>query len=131
MTARDDPFGEIEELFDQFTEFGSALSGEVPVDVLDRDDEVVVLADLPGRDPDSIEVRLENERSLELEAPAPTDETEGRYVVRGRPRSDASRSVHLPAPVDENATEASYEQGVLTVRLGKPTGGDGTEIPVN
>jgi HSP20 family protein len=131
MTARDDPFGEIEELFDQFTEFGSALSGEVPVDVLDRDDEVVVLADLPGRDPDSIEVRLENERSLELEAPAPTDEMEGRYVVRGRPRSDVSRSVHLPAPVDENATEARYEQGVLTVRLGKPTGGDGTEIPVN
>jgi len=34
--------------------------------------------------------------------------------------------------VDEGATEASYENGVLTVRLGKQAaGGEGTDIPVN
>jgi HSP20 family molecular chaperone IbpA len=37
----------------------------------------------------------------------------------------------LPAPVDEGKTEASYDRGVLTVTLGKPTGDGGTEIPVN
>jgi HSP20 family protein len=131
MSGRDDPFSEIEELFDQFTDFGTTLSAEIPVDVLDRDDEVVVLADLPGRDAEAIQVRLEDERSLHIEAPAPAADLEGRYVVRGRPRSAVSRSVRLPAPVDDGETDANYDQGVLTVHLGKPSGGDGTEIEVN
>jgi HSP20 family protein len=131
MTERNDPFGEIEELFDQFTEFGATLSADIPVDVLDRDDEIVVLADLPGREATEIQVRLEDERSLHIEAPAPAAEQEGHYVVRGRPRAEVSRSVRLPATVSESATEANYDRGVLTVRLGKPSGTDGTEIEVN
>ena len=130
MTSRDDPFAEIERLFDQFTEFGTAPSGMVPADVLDRDDEVVVLLDLPGRDPESIQVRLADERTLVVEAPAP-EGRDGQYVVRDRPHTDANRSVRLPTPVDEETTAASYDRGVLTVRLGKPTDGDGTEIPVS
>ena len=130
MSNRDDPFEELEALFDQFTEFGTTLSGEVPVDVLDRDEEVAVLVDLPGRDPESIQVRLD-EQSLVVEAPAPAEDRDGQYVVRDRPRTEVSRSVRLPTPVDEGETEASYDRGVLTVTLGKPTGDGGTEIPVN
>jgi HSP20 family protein len=130
MSDRDDPLADIEALFDQFTDFGAAMSADIPVDVLDRDDEVVVLADLPGRETGEIQVRLEDERSLQIEAPAPTAEAEGQYVVRGRPRAAVSRSVRLPAAVDESDTEANYDQGVLTVRLGKPSGGEGTDIEV-
>jgi HSP20 family protein len=130
MTGRDDPFSEIEELFDQFTEFGATLSTDIPVDVLDREKAVVVLADLPGREPDEIQVRLEDERSLHIEAPAPGGDHEGRYVVRERPQAERSRAVRLPAPVSESDTEASYDQGVLRVRLGKPSAGDSTEIEV-
>jgi len=130
MTGRDDPFSEIEELFDQFTDFGATLSADIPVDVVDREGAVVVLADLPGRESGEIEVRLEDERSLHIEAPAPAGEHEGRYVARERPRAAVSRAVRLPAPVSESDTEASYDQGVLTVRLGKPSAGEGTEIAV-
>jgi len=132
MTTRDDPFREIEELFDQFTDFGATLSGDIPVDVVDTDDEVVVVvADLPGRDAGHIQVQLEGERRLQIEAPEREEELDGRYVLRGRPHSAVSRSVRLPAAVDEGETDASYDRGVLTVRLGKPTGDDGTDIPVN
>jgi len=131
MTARDDPFREIEELFDQFTDFGATLSGDIPVDVVDTDDEVVVVADLPGRDAEDIQVQLEGERRLQIEAPEREEALDGRYVLRGRPDSAVSRSVRLPAAVDEGETDASYDRGVLTVRLGKPTGDDGTDIPVN
>jgi HSP20 family protein len=129
--SRDDPFSDIEELLDQFTEFGATLSAEIPVDVLDRDEAVVVLADLPGRDAEEIQVRLENERSLHIEAPAPAETQDGRYVVRGRPRAEVSRSVRLPAAVDESDSDASYDRGVLTVHLPKPSASDGTEIEVN
>ena len=131
MSDRDDPLAEIEALFDQFTDFGATMSADTPVDILDRDNEVVVLADLPGRETGEIQVQLKDERSLQIEAPAPTAETEGQYVVRGRPRTAVSRSVRLPAAVDESDTEANYDQGVLTVRLGKPSGGEGTNIEVN
>jgi HSP20 family protein len=131
MSGRDDPFSEIEELFDQFTDFGATLSADTPVDVFDREDAVVVLADLPGRESGEIQVRLENERTLHIEAPAPAGEHEGRPVVRERPRGEVSRAVRLPAPVSESDTEANYDQGVLRVRLGKPSAGDGTEIAVN
>lgn len=131
MTGRDNPFGEIEELFDQFADFGATLSADIPVDVLDRADSVVVLADLPGRESEEIQVRLEDQRSLHIEAPAPADTQEGKYVVRERPRAAVSRAVRLPAPVSESDTEASYDEGVLRVQLAKPSGDDGTEIAVN
>ncbi|ERH10943.1 MAG: molecular chaperone, small heat shock protein [halophilic archaeon J07HX64] len=129
MSDRDDPLAEIEALFDQFTDFGTTMSADIPVDVLDRDDEVVVLADLPGRETGEIQLRLEDERSLQIEAPAPIIK-EGQHVVRGRPRTEMSRSVQLPAAVDESDTEASYDQGVLTVRLGKPGDRESTDIEV-
>lgn len=130
MSKGDDPFSEIEELFDQFTEFGSTVSADIPVDVLDREEAVVVLADLPGRDGEEIQVRLEDKRTLHIEAPAPAGEPEGNYVVRGRPQADVSRSVQLPAGVDDSDTSASYNRGVLKVRLGKPSADSGTEIEV-
>jgi HSP20 family protein len=131
MTGRNDPFGDIEELFDQFADFGATLSADIPVDVLDREEVVVVLADLPGRESGEIQVRLEDQRTLHIEAPAPAGTDEGQYVVRERPRAEVSRAVRLPAPVSESDTEASYDQGVLRVELGKPSAGDGTEIAVN
>ena len=128
---RTDPFGELEELFDHVTGFGSPLAREVPVDVIETEEAVIVIAELPGRDPEDIEVQLQNERRLELSAPEASDEIEGEYVVRGRQRGPVTRSVRLPGRVDESQTEASYDDGLLTVRLGKPSADSGTNIPVS
>ena len=130
MSDRDDPLAEVEALFNQFTDLGAATSTDIPVDVIERDDKIVVLADLPGREAGTVQVRLEDERSLEIAAPAPVTETEGQYVLRGRPHTEVSRLVQLPAAVDESNTEANYDQGVLTVRLGKPSGDEGIDIEV-
>lgn len=129
--TRDDPFRELEQLFDQFTGIGSALTGDIPVDVVETDEAVHVIVDLPGRDPDRIDVSLTGDSQLQIDAPEPDDEATGRYVIRGRARGAVSRSVRLPTAVDEAATEASYDRGVLTVRLGKQTAEEGTDIPVN
>ncbi len=42
MTTRDDPFVEIEQLFDQLTQFGGSLAGQFPVDILDDGNALVV-----------------------------------------------------------------------------------------
>lgn len=132
MTDRADPFGEIEELFDQFAQLGEPLAGQFQLDVIDADTEILVKADLPGRDPSSVSVQLEDSRTLTVEVPDADTSGEGRFIMRERTRQSGSRSVTLPAAVDETETEATYDRGVLTVHLPKLSGdGDETDIPVN
>jgi len=132
MTARDNPFGEIEQLFEEFTQLGDPLGGRVPVDVVDAGEEIIVYADLPGRDPGTISVQLTESRTLSIDAPREEISADGRYVKRERTRDSVSRSVQLPAAVDDEETEANYDQGVLAIHLPKLQGdSDGTDIPVN
>lgn len=132
MTDRRDPFGEIEQLFEQFSQLGDPLGGRLPVDVLDAGEKLLVVADLPGRDPDSITVKLDDNRTLQIEAGEQQSDMEGRYVTRERTQQATSRTVGLPAAVDESGTEADYDRGVLTIHLPKLSGdSDGTDIPVN
>lgn len=126
-----DPLKEVEELFDQLTQFTAPGAADIPVDIVDLDDELLVHADLPGRNPDQFDVRLTDDRKLQVEAGDRSEDVSGRYLTRERTRDSVSRTVQLPAAVDQTGTEATYDRGVLTVRLTKLTGdGDGTEIPV-
>jgi HSP20 family protein len=132
MTGRTNPFPEIEQLFEQFPQIGTTFAGRVPVDLIDAGDELLVYADLPGRDPNSITVQLEDDRHLQIEADPLESDTTGRYVTRERTTEAVSRTVTLPAAIDEARTEANYEQGVLTVHLPKHTGDSKrANIPVN
>lgn len=131
MAGPDDPFREVEELFDQLTAFGGMVGGDVPVDVVDADDELIVQAELPGRASEDIDVQLREDRRLTIEAGPPTSDAEGRYVSRERAEGPVSRTISLPAAVDQDGTSANYDRGVLTVRLAKFTGDEnGTDIPV-
>ena len=131
------PFDEMERAFERM---GKHLEGLAPetgvetilVDVADTGDAYVVTADVPGFDREDIEVKLSNRR-LELAAEHEEEtETEGPdYVRRERRRGSVRRSVHLPGRVDPAGTEASYDNGVLTVTLPKHEADSGTDIPVN
>ena len=132
--ADDDPFAELDRLFDRlsegFTPGGLSALAPVSVDVAETDDEVVVAADLPGYDAADIGVTVDD-RTLTIEADRDEEETatEGRYVRRERRHRGVHRSVTLPTDVDEGGATADYENGVLTVRL--PTeSGDGHRIEV-
>jgi HSP20 family protein len=130
-----DPFGEIERAFDVLTDQFGATLGAVPTDVVEADDEFVVRMDLPGFDSEDIEVKLVEDRKLSVTADHSdsTDTVDGQYITRERRRQSLSRTVRLPAAVEDDAT-ASYDDGVLSVHLPKVVedeDGDGTDIPVN
>lgn len=141
--SRRNPFDDIERMFDQLSEQFETLdptdigirAGEVPIDLRDEGEQLVVVADLPGYDSADIDVTLPNERTLKIvaerESEAETDD-EGIYVRRER-RESVRRSVSLPDAVDDDTTSASYEDGVLRVTLPKQTADtdDGHSIPVN
>ena len=133
---RDDPFSEIEQLFDRMSrQFeGSpfaAAAGAVAVDVEERDDSFVVTADVPGFDKDDIDVTLA-ERTLRIRADSEeeTEEAEGDYLRRERRATSAERSVTLPSAVEEEGISATYKNGVLTVTLPKRSGDGGQRIEV-
>jgi HSP20 family protein len=130
---RANPLGDLEELLERMSsEVEAEVRGSrrIPVDVEDRDEEYVVRADLPGFDPEDLDVRLDGKR-LTVEAEREDDDDETEYLRRERRDRSARRTVRLPEPVEEEGIEADLEEGVLTVRLPKRHDREGTSIEVN
>jgi HSP20 family protein len=91
------------------------------MDLLETDDDFVLRADLPGMTESDVNVELEDnvltisgERKSEQE-----EKREGFYRVE-RAFGSFSRSLTLPQGVDPDAVNASFDKGVLEVRVPKP-----------
>lgn len=124
---RPNPLGDLEEVLDRVSRqieegmskgTGFPVPGEIDVDVVETDEEFVVRADLPGYDVENIDLTLVDD-ALELEATRAREEAieVERYVRRERMGRSVSRRIRLPEPVEEEGISASYDTGVLTVRL--------------
>ncbi len=89
-------------------------------DVLENEGEYRVLLDLPGIDPAAIQLRVEKDTltvQVDRKQPQPAA---GETVHRSeRAFGTFFRSFTLPRGVNAAAVEATYEQGVLTVKLPK------------
>lgn len=112
--------------------FIPALRGDFRVDVREHEDEVMVVADMPGVERDDISIRLLEPNLLEIssERTEGTEEEAEGYVMRERMYGTLSRSVALPADVTEEGASASFKNGVLEVRLKKIPTERGKEIPL-
>jgi HSP20 family protein len=126
------PFGEIDRLFDDF--FGRRWPrafgwdrpfAELPevgpnVDVIDRDDEVVVRAEVPGFKKEEIEVSASgNILTLTGEMGTEEKEEKGNYFRCEISHGAFSRTLALPAEVDESKAKASMKDGMLELTLPK------------
>ncbi|MWG34874.1 Hsp20/alpha crystallin family protein [Halomarina oriensis] len=134
--SRRSPFDDIERMFEEMNEgfqaFDTSLTRGIPVDVVSREDAYVVTADLPGYEKEDIEVSLSGDTLTVGASRETTSEDEnGDYVRQERSSKSVSRTLRLPERLDESATEAAYNNGVLTVTLGKASGDDGDSIPIN
>jgi HSP20 family protein len=89
----------------------------LPMDVIRRDDEVVLKVDLPGADPESIEVTTDR-GVLTVSARRVEEYTESeRPVLRERRTGSFIRKIRLAETVDTDKIEATYDNGVLSVVL--------------
>jgi HSP20 family protein len=88
-----------------------------PVDVYENDDEILVVADMPGARSDSVTVKLEKE---ELVITARRDgDASGQLLAGGRRDGEYRRSFLIPRGVDAGRISAEMSQGVLKVHLPK------------
>jgi HSP20 family protein len=98
-----------------------AIRGEFRVDVREHDDEVLVVADLPGIEKEDISLDLINPRALAIscERKGEKEDKSRGYYVRERVLGTMQRVVSLPADVTDNDAKASFKNGVLEVRMKK------------
>ena len=101
---------------------GGTMRRWVPaMDLLETADHFVLRADLPGMTQDDVKIELEDstltvsgERKSEHE-----DKQEGYYRVE-RAFGSFSRSLTLPKGINADAVTASFDNGVLEIRVPKP-----------
>src|SRR5687768_9053667 len=88
-----------------------------PVDVYENDDEILVVADMPGARPDSVAIKLEKEE-LFISANRETD-VEGQLLFGNRRDCEYRRAFLVPRGIDATQITAEMSQGVLQVHMPK------------
>ena len=115
MLMRSDPFREFDRLAQQV--FGTTRPGAMAMDAYRAGEDFIVHFDLPGVDPESIDLDVErnvlNVRA-ERRSPAPDG---AEMVVAERPTGTFTRQLFLGETLDTERIDASYEAGVLTLRI--------------
>ena len=115
MLMRTDPFRELDRLTQQV--FGtSARPAVMPMDAWREGEQFVVEFDLPGVDPESIDLDVER-NVLTVKAERPAREGSEEMVAAERPRGVFSRQLFLGDTLDTERIEASYSSGVLTLKV--------------
>ena len=105
----------------------------IKVDVTENDKGYVVHAEVPGVKKDDIHVTIEgNQVSISAEAKRETEKKEGDRVLRSeRYYGSSYRSFVLPSDIDEAASEAKYDNGVLELRLAKKAAVTGRKLAIS
>ena len=100
---------------------GETLFDMPKMDVVDRDKEVYVKAELPGFDKKDLDVSITNDR-LVIKAKSSHEEKEedGDYLKQEISRNEIYRSIPIPADVDDTVKiKSSFKNGVLELTIPK------------
>jgi HSP20 family protein len=129
---------EIDRLFDEFHPFGwrlpatrSAFGFDLPkladawtvappIDLVEKEKEYEITAELPGIDEKNVEIKLANNAlTIKGEKKEEKEEKQNDYYLSERRYGSFQRSFALPDGIDSDKIEANFVKGVLTVRLPK------------
>jgi len=102
------------------------------VDMFEKDDKVVIKAELPGLDKKDVSLDLQNGvLTLKGERKYANEVKEENYYRREMSCGKFIRSFSLPADVDADKIKAEFQNGLLTVEVPKPEAHKPKQIKVN
>jgi len=111
---------------------GLGMDWSPPVEMFERDGQLVIRADLPGLSPDDVRIEvsddalvIEGERRSEIEV-----EDEGGVYRSERTYGRFSRAIALPDEVDASQAQARFDNGVLEIVLPLPEQSQRRRIPI-
>jgi HSP20 family protein len=116
MTMSFDPFSELDRLTGNLLQFRPGPRF-MPVDLYRDDEQYILVADLPGVDPGSVDVDIDGQL-LTIRA----ERTEGihdavKWLSQERPFGSYLRQFNLGDGADSARISANYDNGVLTVTI--------------
>lgn len=96
------------------TESGARL----PLDAYTTDEDLIIVASVPGLKPEEIEITLEGDQlTIAGELKPPLENV--KYLLNERPCGPFRRTLTLNIPVDDDKAQAEFKDGVLTLTLPK------------
>ena len=131
------PFEEMERMFENFSsrgwlrpfrwdrplssEIAAPFEGKMPkVDVIDRDSEILIKAELPGVEKKDLDISMtKNTVTIKGNTQHKEEEEKGDYYRCEISSGSYLRTLTLPADVDEDKAKAKFKDGVLELTLPK------------
>ena len=125
----------LDDVFDQlmpaFSAAGESRMVSPDIDVIDRKDELVVRADLPGLEEKNVQVEIrDGELTIRGERTEEREEKTEDYYRAERWEGSFYRSLELPPSVDTERAEAKFKNGVLEIHLPKTKETKGKKIEI-
>jgi HSP20 family protein len=124
LLMKPEPFsGEFNRLFDTLFQpvNGNSQRWAPPMDLVEAEDHFVLKADLPGLGDDDVTIEVQDGTlTLSGERKSEHETREKGWYRLERSFGRFSRSLTLPEGVDADKIEASFDKGVLEVRIPKP-----------
>ena len=118
MLMRFDPFRDLDRLTQNLWGSDVRRVNGVPMDAYRKGSEFLVHFDVPGIDPNSIELTVEkNVLTVSAERTRQWGDEVEEVVVSERPVGSFSRQLFLGETLDSERIEASCDNGVLTLRI--------------
>lgn len=104
-----------------FGTLSQPFKGQMPkVDIIDRDDEIFIRAELPGVDKKDIDISMtDNTVTIKGETSKEEKEEKGDYYRCETSRGSYTRTLSLPAGVNAEKTSATFKDGVLELTMPK------------
>jgi HSP20 family protein len=129
----------MDRMFDEVNRAVGSNNGEqwstvgkwLALDVHENNDNYVIEADVPGLNPDDIEVTVhDNTLTISGEIQQPQEQDGNRRILNERRYGAFRRSITLPNSVDVDKANANYHDGVLTLTLPKSEAAKPRQISV-
>ena len=126
ITRRNREFSPVRDLMDFFSSdpfvrmpfLTIEEEGNLPLDIVEGENEVIVRASMPGFKKEDVQVHVENGvLTISAEHKEETETKDERYYRRERRIGAVSRRIALPGVLDEAKAEADLTDGVLTLRI--------------
>jgi len=113
--VRKRPFGDVREPY---------------IDMIERSDEIEVVAELPGAKKEDIDISVEGDMfTISADVKSEKEEEKGNYLYRERSYKRFARKIALPANVDVERAKSRFENGNLRIVFPK-IGGKGRKINI-
>jgi HSP20 family protein len=124
LLMKPEPFGtEFDRLFSTLFDRSTAGAGSwtPPMDLVEAEDHFLLRADLPGMREDDVNIEVrDNTLRISGERKAEHEQRERGWYRVERQFGKFSRALTLPEGINADTIEASFDHGVLEVRVPKP-----------